>query len=253
MRLFVGALGNKLNGGTGRSGIAFTHDDTGRTPSIADYYRSYGNANGWKATIMMNNFNSSHYADVTTLVNGGCELGNHTTTHYEFVDAYVAANGAQAYYNNYVQGVEPQIENFSQTQPFSFAWPFGNFNQLAFDYIRDTGKYGIIRNYSAREYPPSIPASTALYGGGHEAGAMTLEEYYGAFAIDLDMHKEFMRYALNNDLVYITISHDIKDRGTFNPTTELATATEDLNALVDYANQIGLSIITLKEAYNLYL
>lgn len=233
-------------------GVVFWHDDIIRIPTILTYHNNHGNSNGYIATLALNGVTGGYIAQVQTLYNAGYELANHTETHYSTLDAYMATHTAEQYYNEHLAPVDSIITGYGQLPLWSFVWPTGATNSVISDWLIANNKFNILRNYSVRDYPASLGTCLAFYNGGRIADAVATDHFYGAFAADVDYHKTMMDYAKENGLVIHFLAHDVRDEGTFNPSTDLCTSTEDINARVAYAQEIGLPILTAKEAYEMY-
>ena len=244
---------------TDKAGLVWTIDDSQRLPTWLTYSTNYGLDKGFRGTHFVNEIYGGYVAMANTLISRGNEFANHTFDHYCDVNSYINGGGTpEGYYNDHLLLTDNWLESVGFDLPSHFAWPCGADNQTVFDWLVNNNKSRIIRKYSTRDYPPNyltngtVEGLDGYYSGGNYAGGYTMEQFYGDFAVDMTMQKQVLDYALSNNICIIYISHDVKPRGTFNPATELATATEDLNTMIDYANEIGLPIRTVSEMWDLF-
>lgn len=237
-----------------KSGICLTFDDTIRVQTVLPYAQAA--TNGFKITMMLNDIQGSQVAQVATLKALGHELANHTLTHFSNPDAFDL--DPVGYYTTHMLPVEPLLLTAGESKPYGFGWPTGAINNNVQDYLITRNDYHMLRGYSGRSYPPNYLSSgdvsghQSFYSGGKVCDAMSIEEFYGSFAVDIDMHKAMMDHALANNIVYITIGHDIRTRGSLPVATNLYASIEDLDSIIAYANLIGLPLLTLNEAYALH-
>jgi peptidoglycan/xylan/chitin deacetylase (PgdA/CDA1 family) len=175
------------------------------------------------------------WANMVTMDTGGMDMQGHAQTHTDITDL------TEQELIDELEAVDAAFVANGLTAPDHIAYPFGE---------RDSETDAIVDGYrlSGRIYSIDLPRPFEY----KNAIKYFLKCYWiddrADRDFDLAAFKSTMDEAMTNKAALISISHNINSLNTFKYGF---VKQSDLEAIIDYADEIGMDIITLSEFYNL--
>ena len=183
-----------------RAGMVLTLDDYGNLSGWLLAHARFKNTYNWKATFSLDVPNGTIAqaiaADVALLQADGHKMANHTNAGSTDGDAYIAANGEQAYYDNLIAPCQVNLENYL------------NVPDKLFHYSYSSGFYADLHTIlfnagftQARASNQDLPGAITYYDGTNQAYKSNAIEVLSGTYANMGTVIAALEYARDNDKI----------------------------------------------------
>ena len=217
--------------------LVLTFDDTPYAPTWLEYHNAYGIAQNWKATFFTIHDSQANTDILKILHDYGHEIANHTYGHFHWVADYMLTHTAEEYYLEHIKPWDDELVANGIQRPTSFRFPYDYLNHDVIDYLlAGNTQYNQVALANQHKFETVVLDTNIFYNCDRLSISLSIPRVGGS--LSLPQIKDCMDYAKANKKAVCFFAHGL--------------GLDPLYVeIIDYANSIGLPMMTVSELNNI--